>query len=330
MTETDEAIIVSVPKTNNGHASLKYEELAGYIRFKKSDGNVELTNFNAKLDTRCLEIGYTTKNNDDRLSGVYGKGLKVAALALCREDFNVKICSNNCYWNFGFRGKLNHNLYCQVTPASKGKIKRLMARLEKDLQCRISQQLTAKIWKDVSVFITKGGKHNSCNESRLTRDIFWSWMRATIDVNPPAPLIRTLKGDLILDEKFAGHLYFKGIEFSLGDNNGSGLHVGYNLATENPDRSLGRLIEPEKRSKLIAEIWESAIRRGNESALLVYIDFLRHHPTRMDVQNAEDLVTENVARIIWAKLKEDSQKTAGFFHHENSGCKVSATKYRAY
>ncbi|KAJ5588760.1 hypothetical protein N7537_011438 [Penicillium hordei] len=204
-----------------------------------------------------------------------------------------------------------------------------MVRLERDLQCRISHQLTAKIWKDVSVFITKGGKHNSRDESRLTRDIFWSWMRATIDVNPPIGLIRTLKGDLILDERFAGHLYFKGIEFSPGENNGSGLHVGYNLATESPGWSSGRLIEPERRSKLIAEIWESAIRKGNEGALLLYIDFLRNHPTRMDVQNAEDLVTEIVARIIWAKLKEDSQKTAGFYHYENSGRKSleTITKY---
>jgi hypothetical protein len=42
-------------------------------------------------------MGYTSKKVDDRLVGGHGKGLKIAALVLCREGHRVKIAANGCY-----------------------------------------------------------------------------------------------------------------------------------------------------------------------------------------------------------------------------------------
>ncbi|KAL1963708.1 hypothetical protein VTN77DRAFT_7912 [Rasamsonia byssochlamydoides] len=101
VSDTDDEILVTVHRSVESSASSMAVEYLGFIRFKKAIGSVELTNFGATLDRRCLELGYTTKENDDRLAG---GGLKIAALVLCRNHHHVKISTNSCYWNFGFRG----------------------------------------------------------------------------------------------------------------------------------------------------------------------------------------------------------------------------------
>ncbi|KAJ5198742.1 uncharacterized protein N7498_007859 [Penicillium cinerascens] len=305
VTETNQEILIVVPKPNtDSHISASLRDCAGYITFKKHSGVVELTNFHALLDRKCLDLGYTTKTNDDRLTGGHGEGLKIAALVLSRNNYHVKICANSCYWNFGFRGKSNRNFYCQITPTSVEKIKRLKLAFETSRKSS-SRKFTANIWEDVSICIKKG---DTSIEHALTKEEFWHWLQVTIDVNPPANLVRTLAGDLILDDKYSGCLFLRGIKVLSADMDDRGFRVGYNLATGDLSRDRSKLHNPEQESKAIAEIWASAIEQGHQKALSVYVYLLQHHPHSRDVRGADQLVNEATARKIWTELKAQTGK----------------------
>jgi hypothetical protein len=77
----------------------------GYIQFVISQGKAEFINFGSSFDDHCLNLGYTTKTEDNHL-----RGLQVAALVLCRKNHYLRISGNGCHWNFGFNAQAT--LYC--------------------------------------------------------------------------------------------------------------------------------------------------------------------------------------------------------------------------
>lgn len=64
----------------------------GYIRFIISQGKAEFINFGSSFDDQCLNLGHTTKMEDNRL-----RGLQVAALVLYRENYHMRISVNSCH-----------------------------------------------------------------------------------------------------------------------------------------------------------------------------------------------------------------------------------------
>ncbi|KAH2531712.1 hypothetical protein KXW97_009563, partial [Aspergillus fumigatus] len=113
-----------------------------YIQFIISQGKAEFINFRSSFNDQCLNLGHTTKTEDNHL-----RGLQVAALVLCRENHHLRISANGCHWNFGFNAQAS--LYCRATPS---KAKRETIVEGKPLK------LCADIHEDVAVTIGHKGK----------------------------------------------------------------------------------------------------------------------------------------------------------------------------
>lgn len=149
-------------------------------------------------------------------------------------------------------------------------------------------------------------------------------MQATINVKPPSDLVHTLSRDLILDEGYSGKLYLKGIKVSLADSDERAFHMGYNLMNGILSRDRDQFINPEEESKMITEIWSSAIEGGNSKALSNYVNLLRHYPLSRDVRMAERLVTESTAKKVWGLLLDDAKANGVFYYPEGQGDLVSS------
>ncbi|CAG8977808.1 hypothetical protein HYALB_00008973 [Hymenoscyphus albidus] len=85
----------------------------GYICFQEKTGDIELTNFRAKLKRKALGFGVTSKQNLADVAGKHGEGSKVGALVLVRKGYQVRYESNSYYWNFSLEGPFSDTLQVQ-------------------------------------------------------------------------------------------------------------------------------------------------------------------------------------------------------------------------
>lgn len=184
------------------------QELLGYIRFDKKAGSLELANFKNRFEMSYLGLGGTTKRGHNKFAGVHGEGLKLAALVMHPNNHAVRISASSFYWNFGFHGKDRDSFHCRLSepkPETMRHQKRLFAE-----KARPRTELISYIWKDVMVKISKG---KGAGGLRVTEEDFRSWVTTSLDLSGPAPddIIRTVHGDLILDDEFSGRIYLKGL-----------------------------------------------------------------------------------------------------------------------
>ncbi|KAJ5608647.1 hypothetical protein N7528_009214 [Penicillium herquei] len=321
VTETDKEILITVTKPSLGDPTTT--SYAGFICFKKTTGTIELTNFDSILDTKCLEIGYSSKVGDLRLIGHHGEGLKLAVLALSRRKYHIKLLANSCYWNFTFRGREERNLYYTVNPASREKTHRLQVKFARREEQSFPREFIANIWRDVSVVITRDS-----TVSRLNAVDFWTWMQITIDINPPPGLIRTLAGDLIVDEAYKGKIYVKGIRYEVCDGHDEGLMIGYNLGTGFINRER-RIAICGVSQRVIAEIWARAIETGASSIVALYSQILMENPDATDVRDIEHMVNNETAKKVWSHLHEDA-KARGLFYYPQNTKGLAAENIRTY
>ncbi|KAJ5982050.1 hypothetical protein N7451_012150 [Penicillium sp. IBT 35674x] len=89
-----------------------------FIKYEKKTGRVTLTNACTQLPVESLIMGHTTKEQDPRLSGSHGEGLKLAALVMNRHQFKMSIAASHCNWKFGLHGP-QQPLRCVITTARK-------------------------------------------------------------------------------------------------------------------------------------------------------------------------------------------------------------------
>lgn len=184
------------------------EKLLGFIRFDKKAGSLELTNFNAALTRRNLDLGDTTKYESLNQAGCHGEGFKLASLVMCRNGHRVRYSTSYFKWFFGLRGNWKSNLYCKIVPESEKKLKRDQDTYKAKIAAGKQRALKANIWEDVSVLIGKG---RGDLQMRIELHEFLEWLEVTVDINAPCDVVKTQYGDLILDRKFTGKMYLKGL-----------------------------------------------------------------------------------------------------------------------
>ncbi|OQD94904.1 hypothetical protein PENSOL_c023G00732 [Penicillium solitum] len=71
----------------------------GFIKYEKKAGRVILANPCAQLQPEALQLGCTSKQGNPNLAGYCGKGLKLAALAMSRNGYKVKVATSNWYFH---------------------------------------------------------------------------------------------------------------------------------------------------------------------------------------------------------------------------------------
>ena len=79
-------------------------EIYGKIRYDKLRSILSIEN-KGKLETFNLLLGGTTRKNNSSpgIIGQFGEGLKIAAIALLRENKMISIINNNQVWRFSLK-----------------------------------------------------------------------------------------------------------------------------------------------------------------------------------------------------------------------------------
>jgi hypothetical protein len=292
----------------------------GYIKFWKKKGIVELTNYNAWLSGKTLGTGSTSKIGKDHLAGHHGEGYKVAALALFREGYSVRIKASECDWEFfeASKGTKDEGELCvYIKPRNAKKLQQLKDSHAK----RVSQGRTrlrkGNIWEDVT-FEIGGGKGLPVAEAE-----FLKWIKLALELDPPSEVFvhETRRGSLILDPKFSNKMFLKGILLEESSSASTRSEFGYNLSQGRVDRDRKRLSSIEEQGQLLAEIWAEAIEK-DATLLTAYVKMLQSHPAPVDIARAEDYISPQTARKIWQHLLDEDPERKVFYYDSRRGEKV--------
>ena len=235
-------------------------------------GTVELTNRNATLQPRHLDLGGTTKAGDSHQAGAHGEGLKLALLVFMRgcQNHSVRCRSGGFNWRFDFtpRGRLVcrlHRMSSQAIHKAEDQARRLTERT--------LLPFAAMPAGDVQFVIgeTHKGRDelgNSVRRSGVTRQEFDDWTKAALflceNVEDGA-IVSTEYGDLLTDPRLRGNIYLKGLLLSESTSTRSAsitslpLKFGYNFAHGKTNRERQSVAGAGEEAEAILAIWSSVL-----------------------------------------------------------------------
>ncbi|KAJ3958605.1 hypothetical protein N0V92_004829 [Colletotrichum tropicale] len=297
------------------HCNIKgRRKLVGFIVHKAKTGTVEIANFNASLSMHDLSIGGSTKRNNDKLAGANGDGFKVAALVMVRSGFPVRIRSTSANWNFGFIGTKKDRFCCKITDEQDINAEKLSLRMRTSWGERPRSDLVSYSHKDVTVQLSHPETGRGYRVP-ITAEKFRSWTTVSLDLNRPDPdkMIRTPHGDLIIDQRFAGQIYLKGLRVGSRKPGGKSYKYCYNFSTGKVSHNRERMTSHEEEAEALAKIWETAMAEDNDNLVQRYIElFSEDH---VDLISAEK-ASRSLARRIWSWLR--TSQPGAFYYSEAS------------
>ena len=264
-----------------------------------------MTNFKAKLERKYLNLGRSTKRNDDQLAGCHGEGFKLAALVMIREGHSVKFATNSFYWNFGFSGTYP-TLHCSLNAVpSEVLAKRKETYARRVASPRYKRGLTYNVWEDMTVKIGMG-RVRGVEGYAVELDEFRDWMTVSFDLDRPreANIVRTGKGDLILDRQYLRRVYLHGLRVDSYGPDGRPYHYGYNFHSGRMNRDRERLANKADEAQTLARIWEEAIDLRGDVIADLYIDLFAGNDELPDVALASKYVSARTAKVIFERLRK--------------------------
>jgi len=149
--------------------------------------------------------------------------------------------------------------------------------------------------------LVKISKARGSNGKKITMSTFRRWVAVTLHLKGPSrpeDIIRTVMGDVILDPRFAGLVYLKGLRVSSGAE-GTLYKFGYNFAKGYLNRDRERLTDKNEKAKMLAVIWRDAVLKGGEGIVQHYLGLFRHHPGSPDILLADEHMSRDVAKVMW-------------------------------
>ncbi|KAK4226536.1 hypothetical protein QBC38DRAFT_444573 [Podospora fimiseda] len=306
-TENTDGANVEVVYKAQDSAKAGESSCLGFIRFKTSDdqggeGVIEIVNRKAVLQPWHLELGASSKGNDETQAGAHGEGLKVAFLVLMRGDqnFNVRCRSGGFNWVFNFtaQGKLvvrlnrmNSEKIRIEDAKSSGEHRKLL------VPCAVSCE------QDIQVQLAEGS------------------------------IVKTPNKSLLLEPSLRGTIYLKGllrkashptqIERSASMTR-KPLKFGYYFVSGTTTRDRESVATAGEESKAIWAIWVKAL--GVRPALVEELSSMLNAPYRdyADVYRAESMVDRETAENLKAYLC--GRKFGGKWYYSDSEKTTSANQ----
>ena len=217
----------------------------------------------------------------------------------------MRIAASSYYWNFGFTRGNKPNLYCRLSPARPRIIERKKKQYaEKQADSLFVRELTANIWEDVTFTISKARGDGGV---KISEHDFRRWLENALDlaIPPPTRLARTGSGDLIIDKRFSGKIYLKGLRVSGHSPDGREYSYGYNFLRGRINRDRERLMSRHDEAKMLAEIWGGAItmaENDQDSLCDRYICLFNDRKDCADIVLASEYVSLQLAKLIWKRL----------------------------
>ncbi|KAF7953451.1 uncharacterized protein EAE97_000850 [Botrytis byssoidea] len=289
-------------------------QILGFLAFDKKRGMVELCNYNSQLAREVLDMGGTSKADDDEMAGTHGEGFKLAALLMIREGHQAEITASKFYWNFRWGTKEKKTLWCFLSEVKK-----------KPTQQELNPQTTKSLifreaspWKDVSVKIgcVRGKQGKSITEAEVM-----GWLKVCIHFDRPKEIVSTSSGNLILDPNFRGKIYLKEL-FLEKTSRINAFRYGYDFSQGHIGRDRKGMEDPEQMATLLAKVWEEAVKKNGSRMLDMYIDMLLDlEEAWQDIRNSVNKMTRYMAEAIWSSLQ---QKEDNFYYGPQNASKDSA------
>ncbi|CEJ62517.1 hypothetical protein PMG11_11014 [Penicillium brasilianum] len=267
----------------------------GFIQYEKKTGRITIANPCMRLPINALAMGFSTKDvhgAHDHLVGRHGEGLKLAALVLSRDGYQVSITASGCNWRFDMH--TDASVSCTVAPSQKtNSIERTDPALDMG-------SLRYLVGRDVAVVI---GARRAKSGRPVALDAFVDWLRSTtMDIRGltyPAGIISTPHGDLILDPQLRRQLYHNGItltnstiwEEALRKQEDIILPLLVDILRKNPGAD-AEMIGPLLKPLTARQIWQYLLResadkeffyseRSNDQTTNTIRDSLGKRPTRL-------------------------------------------------
>ncbi|KAJ8207426.1 hypothetical protein LV159_008890 [Aspergillus fumigatus] len=308
-------ISIAVPEVGSNTNAL------GFIRYEKKSGRVILVNACAQLRTDALQLGHTSKKGQLQFAGCHGEGLKLAAMVMCREGYSVSIETGNSYWSFAYGGPSKSRFCCNIGPLSvatpDGKL-----NSAQDMAC-----FTYRTWRDVCVEV---GPDSEGTGGGVSLEKFKQWLTVSLDIRGysyPESIIETDQGDLIIDPRFRGKTFLKGLLLPASVLEARPFELSYNFVQGGVNRDRQRLVSRYEQADLVRRIWESAIRENEALILPLYVNLLRNFPRAPDVELADQLLDHVTRFRIWKYLLKDAGDEKFYFCQKTgSQSVVSITK----
>ncbi|OAL39774.1 hypothetical protein AYO20_00686 [Fonsecaea nubica] len=322
----DKEIHITVSDNTTSSMSPGRGRLLGYIRFQAKQGSLELTNFKAKLDRKHLDLGETSKRGNEALAGGHGEGFKLAALVMRRNGHSVRFETNSFCWNFSFRG-IRPRLCCILSEPGPKLVRDQREEYNRREMAGDTQRgLTSYIWEDMTVKIGKS-KYREGSQ-KVSEEDFRKWMDVSIDLDPPETtgIVRTTTGDLILDPRFRGRIYLRGLlvaQTSGYAQNDKGYCFGYNFYNGQINRDRQRMASPHEEANAMASIWTQAIQLKGDWVIDAFVKLFADDEAAHDVEHSYKFISRLTAQSICRRLKE-SQPDA-FFYSERDASRQNAT-----
>ena len=292
-------------------------KLLGFIRYEEKTGRLELVNFRAQLSLSSLALGYTTKQNQGKLAGCHGEGFKLAALVFLRKGYAVHIAASSHYWKFHWGKNDSRQLYCKITAPREHVLQQQRGAYDAIVQGRSPREKRANILADVKFTV---GLYRGDGKNIPAEDIR-HWIKTTLDLYPPALIIQSSKGRLILDPQYSNMVYLKGLLLERAPKS-KNFKFGYDLneGTVNRDRHWVR--DPELVASNLVTIWEEAIEKNQAATLAKYVNMHRDAVKWADVDLAADHITQTLAQKIWQFLCTENSEGEMFYHDSTHGDSV--------
>lgn len=303
-------ISITVPEMGSNTNAL------GFIRYEKKSGRVILVNACAQLRTDALQLGHTSKKGQLQFAGCHGEGLKLAAMVMCREGHSVSIETGNSHWSFAYGGPSKSRFCCNIGPLSvatpDGK-----PNPAQDMAC-----FTYRTWRDVCVEI---GPDSGGTGGGVSLEKFKQWLTVSLDIRGysyPESNIETDQGDLIIDPRFRGKAFLKGLLLPASVLEARPFELSYNFVQGGVNRDRQRLVSRYEQADLVRRIWESAIRENEVLVLPIYVNLLRNFPRAPDVELADQLLDHPTRFRIWKYLLREAGDKR-FYFCQKTGSQVS-------
>jgi hypothetical protein len=296
----------------------------GYIRYNKKTGNLDMTNYEARLTRQNLLVGGSTKGKNANLAGVHGEGLKAASLVMVRNGHQVKFEASGFYLYFELPSKQPTEFVCKIRkPPSTVLQKKEREYKERCAEYFLSTLPESNLCGDVTVIIRK---------VKLAE--FREWLKLCLDLESPSDVIKVGEGRIILDPAYSGRIYLKGLllqnypPIKIPVETPTGAPVkqfkyGYNLSKGEADRDRRNLVNSGE-EKGLAHTWIDAISKERAEpvklAVKLFVDLLLEAEKHcwVDVRNAQDYIIEEVAEEMWEYLRGQHPKQEIFYHNQRN------------
>ncbi|KAI0145913.1 hypothetical protein F4776DRAFT_660789 [Hypoxylon sp. NC0597] len=301
---SNEIIYKAIAPDSSHRKTNESKECFGYIRWSRQNGvgTVEITNRQATLEPWHLDMGGTSKKTERNQAGMHGEGLKVALLVLMRKPQNhaVRCRSGGFSWTFNFTNQ--RRLVARPVRMSPTEIAKIRDQAKSEVN-QSSLPFVADPNEDIQFLIGTGPKGRDENgwpitREEVTRKEFRNWTKAAIFLQNvgAAGIVRTREGDLIVDPRYGGNIYLKGLLLKESNDGrsasitGKKLKYGYNFANGVTNRERESMAGVDDESRAIISIWSQALIANDDLVEKLHELLSSGDPEYADVAGAESFI----------------------------------------